>query len=195
MTEPNNSLAIGIQEFIRELMDQKRSFTVQSIEKKKTNFEFSVEYNAVRILVIVKYCSVNRKIDSQVKFTFYDFLLRFPICLKYILEKNGKTNETFTDAELRSIDNKMVKYVSSAWDPDYYNYLAFLTSRGLIMTNFANRFELEITELGEKTIEQFEGSEIARLIRRTKMLKELFSEKRESDILAIINTDFKFTVL
>jgi hypothetical protein len=53
----NNTLAVGIQEFIKELLDQNRSFSVQSTDRKKINFEFSVEYNAVRILVITKYCT------------------------------------------------------------------------------------------------------------------------------------------
>lgn len=193
--EETNNLAVGIREFIKELMEQNRSFSVKSAERKRTNFEFSVEFNAVRILLIIKYCGNNGKFNSKLKFAFFDFLLRFPICLKYLLEKKGETKEEFSNAELSSIDKKMVKHVSSAWDPDYYNYLSFLVARELINVNFENKFELEITEIGERALGKFDSPEVTKMIRRCKLLKQLYSSKTDSDISEIISNNFSFAVL
>ncbi len=194
MKETNN-LTVGIREFIKELMEQNRSFSVKSAERKRTNFEFSVEFNAVRILLIIKYCGNNGKFNSKLKFAFFDFLLRFPICLKYLLEKSGETKEEFSNAELSSIDKKMVKHISSAWDPDYYNYLSFLVARELINVNFENKFELEITEIGERALGKFDSPEVTKMIRRCKLLKQLYSSKTDSDISEIISNNFGFAVL
>jgi hypothetical protein len=89
----------------------------------------------------------------------------------------------------------MVKHVSSAWDPDYYNYLAFLCARELITVDFQEKFEIAITPLGEQTIERFESPEVARMIRRCKLLKLQFSALKDSQVSEIINKYFRFTVL
>lgn len=194
--EGKNSIAVGIQEFIKELIDQNGSFTVQSTEKRRINFEFSVEYNAVRILLIINYCGVNGKIDSKIKFVFYDFLLRYPICFKYLLSKYPNVKEEFSEAELGSIDKKMVKHVSSAWDPDYYNYLGFLEARGLIVVDFQNKFELQVTDSGKLTLNKFDDSpEARRIIRRCELLRRLYSAETDSEITKLIQNNFSFAVL
>lgn len=188
-------MALGIQEFIKELIEQDRSFSVQSLEKRRTNFEFCVEYNALRILLIINYCGTNKKIDSKLKFAFFDFLLRYPICLKYLLGKYDGVTEEFSDAELGSIDKKMVKHISSAWDPDYYNYIGFLDARGLIAVDLNNRFELQITTAGELTLEKFDSPEVKKIIRRCKLLKKLYSAETDNEISKIIKKYFSFAVL
>jgi hypothetical protein len=56
-------------------------------------------------LQILKYCGTDGKLNSKTKFSFFDFLLRYPICLKYILEKYG-IHEDFSTAELTSIEKR-----------------------------------------------------------------------------------------
>ncbi len=190
----NKPIADGIRDFIKELMEQKKALVVDSTEQKRINFEYSVEYNAMRILLIVEYCGVNGKIDSKIKFTFYDFLIRYPICLKLIFEKMG-ISEEFSDAELTSIDKQMVKHISSAWDPEYYNYLSFLDARDLITINYKEKFEIRLTPLGRSIVKEFRSSGINKIIHRYKIIKKTFSKKKDNVIEEIIKNNFSFAVL
>jgi hypothetical protein len=188
--ENNSSLILGIQDLIKELIQQNGMLTVDSTDQKKTLFEYSVEYNSLRILVMLKY-AFGGVINSKTKFSFLDFLLRYPICLKYVVTKMH-VKEEFSNAELNSLDKKMQKHITSAWDPDYYNYLGFLEARGLIAVNCKDRFEIKITSLGEKVISEFDGPEFQKLVRRSNLLKQLYGQKDETEIKEIIDKNFGF---
>ena len=173
-----------------ELIQQKGTLTVDSSEQKKILFEYSVEYNALRILVMLRYAG-DGLINSKTKFSFLDFLLRYPICLKYITTKMH-VKEQFSKAELNSIDKKMEKHITSAWDPDYYNYLGFLEARGLVEVNCKDRFEIRITPLGEKVLSEFDGPEFQKLVRRSNLLNKLYGHKDELAIKEVIDKNFAF---
>lgn len=148
----------------------------------------------MRVLLILRYCGTNGKLNSKIKFAFFDFLLRYPICLKYILEKYG-IHEEFSRAELTSIDKKMVKHISSAWDPDYYNYLGFLEARDLITINYRGKFVIKLTQLGKSILEDFKSNGINKIIRRCKLIKKTFSKKSEKELEEIIRNNFSFAVI
>jgi len=190
----NRSLSTSIAQFIKALIENNGSFSVESTERKRIHYEFSVEYNSVRILLMVKYCGNSNLLTSKLKFAFFDFLLRYPICLKIIFEKN-QINEFFSNAELTSIDRKMIKHISSAWDPDYYNYLSFLQARGLVEVNFEETFDIKLTRLGEKIAEDFEFPECNALIRRCKILRDLYGNKSDKQIERVIHNNFAFVML
>ena len=189
----NTSIAASIQQFIQDLIENEGMFTVDSTEQRRIHFEFSVEYNAVRILLLTKYCG-DKEIDSKLKLAFFDFLLRYPICLKYLLDKND-IKENFSHAELTSIDKKMVKHISSAWDPDYYNYLGFLEARGLIEVDYKEKFEIKLTPLGDKISEKLEFPECYSLIRRCKIIRKVFEKKTDAQIDKVIHANFAFVML
>ena len=100
--------------------------------------------------------------------------------------------EQFSKAELNSIDKKMEKHITSAWDPDYYNYLGFLEARGLVEVNCKDRFEIRITPLGEKVLSEFDGPEFQKLVRRSNLLNKLYGHKDELAIKEVIDKNFAF---
>ncbi len=186
----SKSVVADIQELIKELILQESSFTVDDTAQKRIYFEYSVEYNALRILMLLKY-GADGRFTSKNKFAFFDFLLRYPVCLKYITHKMH-LKEEFSQSELNTIDSKMEKHITSAWDPDYYNYLSFLAARDLIRMNCSDRFEMELTELGEKTVLEFDGPEVEKIIHRSKLLNRLYGQKDDLAVKEIINKNFAF---
>ncbi|MCF7866225.1 hypothetical protein K9L67_06050 [Candidatus Woesearchaeota archaeon] len=190
----NNKIEQGIQEFIKDLIKENKVPTIDSTEDRSFSPDTEVEFNSLRILALLEYSGVNGKIDSKLKFAFFDFLIRFPICLKYILDKNQESTN-FEQSELTSIDKKMVRHISSAWDPDYYNYIAFLDSRNLVNTDFENKFSVEITSEGKEIIKNFESEILIKWKERCKLLKKIYGSKSDQILQKAINEHFAFTVI
>jgi hypothetical protein len=192
----SNSIADGIEEFINELIADNHSLTTKSRGRRRIRFEQSIEYNAIRILIITKYCGKDG-INSKIQFAFFDFLLRYPACLKYSIDRNDTKGilEEFSMVELTALDTKMVKHLHFAWDPDYFNYLSYLHARGLIEIDFSQGLKIRATQSGESVLKKLHTKEALKLIRRSKIIKKLFSNQSDQDILTIIKTDFPFVIL
>lgn len=190
----NNSISDGIHSFFAELSDL-GSFPVATKGKKYSRRpESSPEYHAVRILLLLRYAGKGGKIGSKNRFAFYDFLLRFPICLKHLLNI-FQIPEEFSEAELKSLDQHMIKHLNTAWDPDYYNYFGYLKSRGLIEYSYKQDFEIALTERGKDLIGKLKMHETSRLIRRCKLIKNALGDKSDNRIGEIIQKHFSFTVI
>lgn len=190
----NNNLQKGIEEFITELASLN---TIPIANKRRRDIiepEFTIEYNASRILIILKYAGTKQMLTSKLRFAFYDFLLRYPICLKYVTDQFNEIEE-YSKVELFSLDKKMIRHVSFAWDPDYYNYLAYLSARMLISVNFEENFTLELTELGKEITKKLETVERAKIVRRSLLIKKIFSKKSEKVLREYIQENFSFTVI
>ncbi len=161
----SDSLQKGITKFIDELKRAKIVPVVDRRDRYRVDAEFSVDYNVARIMILLKYAGVNGKLSSRVKFAFYDFLLRYPVCLKKLLDVES-VEEEFSHAELSSIDKKMIKHLNTAWDTDYYNYVAYLQSRDLLSINLENAFSVELTATGKKVVDKLETEDTKDWIRR-----------------------------
>ena len=159
-----------------------------------TSPEFSIEYNSTRILFILKFGGIKGTLDSKIKFTLYDYLLRYPICLKKVFDEY-EINESFTQIEILTIDKKMVKGISSAWDWDYYNYFAFLISRDLISFSDKVEFKMCLTEDGNNAVKKLRTLDTSKWERRSKKLKKIFGKKSDEFIRKFIKENFSFSVI
>lgn len=155
-----------------------------------------IEFHAARILHLVGYAGKGRpkQIEGRRRFSFYDFLLRFPICF----EKAAAILETkieFEEYELNNIDSKMVQHVGGPWDQRYYDILAYLVARKLILLSGEQSWNIAITPSGAAVLDNLKTPENERLGERCRVLRDSLGKFSEKRLQGFIDEHFPYTRL
>lgn len=158
-----------------------------------------IEFHAARILFLVGYAGKGGRgrpaeIAGRRRFSFYDFLLRFPVCFAKAAGIFG-AEAVFEDFELKNIDSKMIQHVGGPWDQRYYDILAYLGARKLIRLSGENGWNIVITSTGTATLKDLETPENEKLRRRCRLLKELFGTHSDKRLQTFIDKHFPYTQL
>lgn len=155
-----------------------------------------IEFHAARILHLVGYAGKGRpaQIEGRRRFSFYDFLLRFPICFAKATEIFS-IGGAFEDYELNNIDSKMIQHVGGPWDQRYYDILAYLAARKLVRLSGENGWNIIITPAGLAALKSLETPENEKLRKRCRLLKDLFGGYSEKRLQGFIDKKFPYTQL
>lgn len=129
------------------------------------------DFHAYRILLLIRICGIINEpffskstIYGRGKFSFFDFLIRYPFYLKRVIDIEKKT-KLLDDLKLKSFESEralspMIKYIRGPWDHRYDAILNYMVSKGLIRVEFNNFNKnkkamcLTLTKLGIEISEQ-----------------------------------------
>ncbi|MFD2216583.1 hypothetical protein [Metabacillus endolithicus] len=128
-------------------------------------------FHAYRILLLIRICGIinesyfsNPTIYGRGKFSFFDFLIRYPFYLKRVIEIEKKPqildNLKLKPYETERALSPMIKYIRGPWDHRYDAILNYMVSKKLIKVHFSNFNKskkamcLTLTELGIDISEQ-----------------------------------------
>ena len=129
------------------------------------------DFHAYRILLLIRICGIINEpffnhftIYGRGKFSFFDFLIRYPFYLKRVIDIEKKP-KLLDDLKLKSFETEralspMIKYIRGPWDHRYDAILNYMVSKGLIKVEFTNFNKskkamcLTLTELGIEISEQ-----------------------------------------
>ncbi|NRF34942.1 hypothetical protein HRF58_09515 [Bacillus velezensis] len=129
------------------------------------------DFHAYRILLLIRICGIINEpyfshytIYGRGKFSFFDFLIRYPFYLKRVVNIEKKPN-LLGNLKLKSFETEralspMIKYIRGPWDHRYDAIFNYMVSKGLIRVNFTHFNKnkkamcLTLTELGIQISEQ-----------------------------------------
>ena len=153
-----------------------------------------IEFHASRLLHLVGYAGKGRpaQIEGRRRFSFYDFLLRFPVCFEKaagIFSVQG----AFEDYELHNIDSKMIQHIGGPWDQRYYDILAYLMARKMILLSGDSGWNIALTLAGVAVLKKLETPENEKLRKRCRLLKDLFGGYSEKRLQGFIDKHFPYT--
>lgn len=96
---------------------------------------FDAEYHAARLLLLLEALTRRRaRFDGLTKLAKLDFLLRYPMLLGQLLERDGLSwteDARPTEVEQGAVESRMIRYKYGPWDDAYYSIIGGLVSRGL----------------------------------------------------------------
>lgn len=143
------------------------------LEKQKEYIQPDDDYDfhTYRILLLIRVCGIinkpffsNYTIYGRGKFSFFDFLIRYPFYLKRLIDIEKKT-KLLEGLKLKSFETEralspMIKYIRGPWDHRYDAIFNYMVSKGLVKVEFTNFNKskkamcLTLTDLGIKISEQ-----------------------------------------
>lgn len=149
----------------------------------------SIEFHAARILLLLKYTGISKKIIGRMKIAKLDFFVRYPTYLKKaarILEQ-----EIPHLSEIYAPESRMIRFKYGPWDEKYYDIFAYLVSKDMIVVEPSERGDIfGLTRKGEVAIEEFEGPEFDEIIERCKLVKKFFGSRGGTSIKKFIYDNF-----
>ncbi|OXS72072.1 ABC-three component system middle component 4 [Priestia filamentosa] len=187
------------EEFFEILIKNQVTMEVAPLEDQKSYVEPDDDYDfhAYRILLLIRVCGLinrpffsNYTIYGRGKFSFYDFLIRYPFYLKRIIEKQKK-EQLMEDLKLREYETEralspMIKYIRGPWDPRYDAILNYMVSKKIIKVHFSNFNKskkamcLTLTELGAEISEQIKERETD-WVNRMEIINSVFTKKATNE--------------
>lgn len=157
------------------------------------------DFHAYRILLMIRICGIinapffnKYTIYGRGKFSFFDFLIRYPFYLKRVIEIKKKP-KLMDRLKLKSFETEralspMIKYIRGPWDHRYNAILNYMVAKGLINVHFSNFNKskkavcLTLTELGIEIAEQIIEEEPA-WVERMEIINEIFPKKTTNEYI------------
>lgn len=163
----------------------------------------NLAYHGARLLLVVAFCGRPRSgqnlpgIEGRTLLAKLDFFIRYPGYLRRaaILLRRELTDEDLglkQDYELRSVESRMVRYLYGPWDHIYYQALAYLIGKQLIVITIQGGTEIfRLTVLGKEVAEKLaQDPAYADLARRADSAYRLFNKYSGSGLKAFIYRNF-----
>jgi hypothetical protein len=174
MTEERNSL----KEFFNYLRqyDLKMETIPLKEQKDYQHPDDDFDFHAYRILLLIFICGIlkpaffdNYTIYGRGKFSFYDFLIRYPFYLEKALRIRNKENK-IKDLEIKPYETEkafspMIQYIRGPWDHKYPDILNYMVSKNLIIVHYSyfnasqKAFCITLTDLGLETAQKIQAEE------------------------------------
>lgn len=157
------------------------------------------DFHSYRILLLVYICGTTRDgffttptIYGRRKFSFYDFLIRYPFYLVKVIEKSKKpyllSLINLKDYEKAEAFSPMVRYIRGPWDHRYDAFFNYMISKKLIEVKYdyysktLKAFSISLTPFGMTKAEEIKGIELE-WTARMEAISEIFSEKTTNDYI------------
>jgi len=174
MTEERNSL----KEFFNYLRhhDLKMETVPLKEQKDYQHPDDDFDFHAYRILLLIFICGIlkptffdNFTIYGRGKFSFYDFLIRYPFYLEKALRIKNKEDK-IKDLEIKHYETEeafspMIRYIRGPWDHKYPDILNYMVSKNLITVHYSyfnksqKAFCITLTDLGLETAQKIQTEE------------------------------------
>lgn len=143
-----------------------------------------LELHAARLLLLLKLCGSGGKISGLTKMAKLDFFVRYPKFFVDAVTALGKT----TSFKYDMVESKMIRYHYGPWDERYYQILAFLESRGLIVVEKKGKtYEIMLTSQGdEKATRLALEDSFAQLANQMRRVYEVMGGKKGYELKELI---------
>lgn len=134
------------------------------------------DFHAYRILLLIFICGIlkpsffeNYTIYGRGKFSFYDFLIRYPFYLEKALIIKKKEalikNLEIKPYETEEAFSPMIRYIRGPWDHKYPDIFNYMVSKNLITIHYSyfnknqKAFCITLTDLGLVTAQKIQKEE------------------------------------
>ncbi|GAB3562741.1 hypothetical protein GCM10027578_05390 [Spirosoma luteolum] len=155
------------------------------------------DFHLSRILLLLRAFDTPRKrhsVQGIMKLAKFDFLLRYPTCLKRALEFVDKSEELaqLGDFETHSVEAKMIRFRYGPWDGRYRRWIGLLAAKGLVETYVEkNTIHVMITDKGKAVADLFSQEEEFQLIaQRSQLIYKHFNRLSATAIKEFIYSVF-----
>jgi hypothetical protein len=199
MNEERNSL----KEFFNYLRhyDLKMETVPTKEQKDYHHPDDDFDFHAYRILLLVLICGAlkpaffeNYTIYGRGKFSFYDFLIRYPFYLEKALRIKNKENK-IKDLEIKPYETEdafspMIRYIRGPWDHKYPDILNYMVSKNLINVHYSyfnnskKAFCITLTELGLETAQKIQIEEPI-WTKRMEAINALFRKDAQNETIEL----------
>lgn len=141
-----------------------------------------VEFHLARILLLLRHCGTSNRIDGLTKMAKLDFFVRYPDFFQTAKRSAEAKDGTSVEENFNgntSIESAMVRHHYGPWDKRYYQVLAHLESKDLILVlKEKNTYRLALTEQGKNRADKLTRlSSFTSLVARMKDVKKTFGSK------------------
>ena len=149
-----------------------------------------VEFHAARLLLLVRICGVNGRIDGLTKLAKLDFFARYPdffdAARVAMADKDSGSSPQSGTSE--AVESAMVRHHYGPWDKRYYHVLAHLEAKHLItVTKEGAGYRLALTDLGRERAKTLAGRpSFAPLVSRMEEMKKTFRSKTGTALKKLI---------
>lgn len=163
----------------------------------------NLAYHAARLLIVIAFCGRPRSsqrlpgIEGRTLLAKLDFFLRYPGYLRRaatILKRNLTDEELglSQEYELRSVESRMVRYLYGPWDHIYYQALAYLIGKQLIVVERQGGTEIfRLMSAGQEVAEQLSHDPAyTDLVRRAESAYRLFNKYSGTGLKDFIYQNF-----
>jgi len=147
------------------------------------------ELHAGRLLLLLKYCGVSKKITGLTKLAKLDFFSRYPDAFSRIADYLGHQ----ILPAISTVESPMVRHHYGPWDKRYYQILAFLESRELITIHKKDEaYIFELTDTGVDVAAKLaKCPQFSMQLEQMKRVKSLLGSKSGSTIKNLIYAVFE----
>jgi hypothetical protein len=134
------------------------------------------EFHQARLLILLSALAGKtlKPVNGIMKLAKLDFLLRYPRCLRILLEDQKRSNAKakLEDWESDTIESRMIRFRYGPWDERYRRWLSLLSAKGLVTVNLEGRsVVIQLTEAGKKVADTLaEMPDFETLLDRSKLI-------------------------
>jgi hypothetical protein len=149
-----------------------------------------LEFHAARLLLLLKLCGINGRIDGLTKMAKLDFFVRYP---RFFADARAESDAIAAE---KPVESAMVRYRYGPWDHRYYHVLSFLEGARLIkVSKIGKAFRLELTEEGTTAATQLEKKpSFEELAAQMREVKQALGRKTGSTLKKLIYKTFSSEV-
>jgi len=147
------------------------------------------EFHAARLLLLFHHCGSGERIEGLTKLAKLDFFVRYPSFFERVAKYLNKPAIVGNE----QTESPMVRHHYGPWDKRYYQVLAFLEARELlIVTKRGNTYDFALTDLGRSKAKTLSKAKpFASLVAQMKAVKSLLGRKSGSQLKNIVYEIFE----
>lgn len=159
----------------------------------------NVPAHVTRLILLINFAGrpvVSPAIIGRTKLANLDFFVRYPLFLEKAVNILGSEAFIAEFQELvfssQSIDSHMIRYKYGPWDNRYYNILAYMVGKQLLVIKPKSNADVySLTNQGIKLLEQLvTRHEFSNTIKRCQIVGQLFETKSGTEIKDFIYRHF-----
>jgi hypothetical protein len=191
----------GLDEFFEALIENNVQMETVPIDKRTiyTDPDDDYDFHAYRILLLLRVCGTIREgffnhftIYGRRKFSFFDFLIRYPFYLLRVISKSNKeylaSYISLKDYEKERAFSPMIKYIRGPWDHRYDSIFNYMISKNLIEVKYDSysksqkAFFVSLTTLGTEKADEIKGIE-SEWVARMEAIRAIFPENATNEYI------------
>lgn len=197
----NNDTTNNVDDFFEALIENNVEIKTVPLEKRISYIDPDDDYDfhSYRILLLLRICGGTRDgffthqtLYGRRKFSFFDFLIRYPFYLVKVIDKSNKNYLTsllnLQEYEKESAFSPMIRYIRGPWDHRYDSIFNYMISKKLIEVKYGyysktqKAFMVSLTSLGTETADEIKEIE-TEWVGRMEIINAIFPIKATNDFI------------
>jgi hypothetical protein len=195
----NNDEDTKIKDFFEVLVENNMRMETVPLHEQISYIDPDDDYDfhAYRILLLLNICGIIKEpffsyasIYGRRKFSFFDFLIRYPFYLMKVIEKSNKgylaSLINLQESEKEHAFSPMIRYIRGPWDHRYDSIFNYMIGKKLIEVKYANysksqkAFIVSLTKLGTEKANEIKDLE-NEWVSRMNVINLIFPQNSSND--------------